>query len=103
VRGQAKRVPTPQADTDPLAARAYANDIVNFERITTDPDLMAGLPCIRRPPGTGRAGRRDGADGMSVEEIVTGLPDLVTDDVTEALRYAAEAVRQRGLPLRHTT
>ena len=42
------------------------------------------------------------SDGMSVEEIVTELPDLVTDDVTEALRYAAEAVRERELPLRHT-
>jgi len=89
VRGQAKRVPTPQADTDPLAARAYANDIVNFERITTDPDLMAGVPCIRGPPGTGRAGRRDGADGMSAEEIVTGLPDLVT-----ALRGSSGRLRR---------
>jgi len=78
------------------------DDIVTFERITTDPDLMAGAPCIRGlriPVATVVAMV---ADGMSVEEIVAELPDLVAEDVTEALRYAAEAVRERELPLRHT-
>jgi len=78
------------------------DDIVTFERITTDPDLMAGVPCIRGlriPVATVVAMV---ADGMSVEEIVAELPDLVAEDVTEALRYAAEAVRERELPLRHT-
>ena len=40
------------------------------------------------------------ADGMTVEEICTDLPDRSPPDVTEALRYAAEAVRERRLPLR---
>ena len=83
-------------------SRVCEHDIVTFERITTDPDVMAGVPCIRGlriPVATVVAMV---ADGMSVEEIVTELPDLVTDDVTEALRYAAEAVRERELPLRHT-
>ena len=39
------------------------------------------------------------ADGMTTAEIVEDLPDLVADDVAEALRYAAEAVRERVLPL----
>jgi uncharacterized protein (DUF433 family) len=42
------------------------------------------------------------ADGMSSEEIVVELPDLTPDDIREALLYAAEAVRDRELPLRHT-
>jgi uncharacterized protein (DUF433 family) len=42
------------------------------------------------------------ADGMSTEEIVSDLPDLTPEDITEALRYAAEAVRERELPLRHS-
>ncbi|MDQ3990866.1 MAG: DUF433 domain-containing protein [Actinomycetota bacterium] len=41
------------------------------------------------------------ADGMTVGEIVEELPDLQPDDVAQALRYAAEAVRERELPLRH--
>lgn len=40
------------------------------------------------------------ADGMTADEIIDDLPDLVAEDVAEALRYAAEAVRERELPLR---
>ena len=75
---------------------------MTFERITTDPDLMGGASCIRGlriPVATVVAMV---ADGMTVDEIVTELPDLTAEDVTEALRYAAEAVRERELPLRHT-
>ena len=39
------------------------------------------------------------ADGMSVEEILAAYPDLEREDVAEALRFAAEAVRERTLPL----
>jgi uncharacterized protein (DUF433 family) len=42
------------------------------------------------------------ADGMTVAEITSELPDLAPEDVAEALRYAAEAVRERELPLRHS-
>lgn len=42
------------------------------------------------------------ADGMTVEQITTELPDLEPEDVTEALRFAAEALRERQLPL-HTS
>ena len=71
-----------------------------FERITVNPEQMGGVPCIRglRIPVATVVGMV--ADGMSAEEIVRALPDLEPDDVTEALRYAAEAVRERELPLR---
>ena len=39
------------------------------------------------------------ADGMAAEEILDAYPDLEPDDLSEALRYAAEAVRERELPL----
>jgi uncharacterized protein (DUF433 family) len=39
------------------------------------------------------------ADGMSESEIITAYPDLEVEDVREAMRYAAEAVRERELPL----
>jgi uncharacterized protein (DUF433 family) len=41
------------------------------------------------------------ADGMTVPEILAEHPDLEADDITESLRYAALAVRERELPLRH--
>jgi uncharacterized protein (DUF433 family) len=38
------------------------------------------------------------ADGMSSDEILAAYPDLERDDIEQALRYAAEAVRERELP-----
>lgn len=42
------------------------------------------------------------ADGMTTGEILAEHPDLTAEDTREALLYAAEAVRERELPLRHT-
>jgi uncharacterized protein (DUF433 family) len=39
------------------------------------------------------------ADGMTPAEILEAYPDLEPEDIQEALQYAAEAVRERGLPL----
>jgi uncharacterized protein (DUF433 family) len=39
------------------------------------------------------------ADGMSEKEISKAYPDLETEDIRQALHYAAEAVRERELPL----
>lgn len=71
-----------------------------FDRITTDPDRMGGLPCIRslRFPVTSVVAMV--ADGMTHDEILAEHPDLEAEDITQALRYAAEAVRERQLPLR---
>jgi uncharacterized protein (DUF433 family) len=73
---------------------------VTFDRITMDPDLMGGVPTIRglRIPVATVVSMV--ADGMTVDEICADLPDLSPADVTEALRYAAETVRERRLPLR---
>ena len=73
---------------------------MTFERITTDPDVMGGLPSIRGlriPVATVVAMV---ADGMSTNEIIAELPDLTPEDVREARLYAAQAVRERELPLR---
>ena len=73
---------------------------VTFERITVDAGLMGGAPTIRwlRIPVATVVSMV--ADGMTVDEIIDALPDLSPEDVTEALRYAAETVRERQLPLR---
>jgi uncharacterized protein (DUF433 family) len=38
---------------------------------------------------------------MTADEIFADLPDLTSEDISEALRFAAEAVRERELPLHH--
>jgi uncharacterized protein (DUF433 family) len=42
------------------------------------------------------------ADGLGAEEILAEHPDLTAEDIHESLLYAAEALRERELPLRHT-
>lgn len=60
---------------------------------------MGGVPCIRalRIPVATVVGLL--ADGMTDAEVLAAYPDLEPEDIHEALRYAAEAVRERGLPL----
>lgn len=75
---------------------------MSFTRITVLPDQMDGLPCIRglRIPVAAVVGMV--ADGMSESEIVAAYPGLEAEDVREAIRYAAEAVRERELPVSRT-
>jgi uncharacterized protein (DUF433 family) len=72
---------------------------MRFSRITVDPYQMDGVPCIRslRIPVSTIVGMI--AEGMSKKEIVDHYPDLEEEDIREALRYAAEAVREREIPL----
>jgi uncharacterized protein (DUF433 family) len=39
------------------------------------------------------------ADGMGTQQILAAYPDLVAEDIDQALRYAAEAVREREVPI----
>ena len=70
-----------------------------FTRITVDHNQMDGLPCIRhlRIPDATIVGMV--SEGMPEDEILKAYPDLEREDIREALRFAAEAVRERELPL----
>ena len=70
-----------------------------FTRITVRGDQMGGIPCIRglRIPVATVVGML--ADGMAADEILDAYPDLEAEDLSEALRYAAEALQERELPL----
>ena len=74
---------------------------MTFTRITVDAKQMGGVPCIRglRIPVATVVGMV--ADGMTREGILAAMPDLVAEDIHEALQYASAAVRERELPLRH--
>jgi len=70
-----------------------------YSRITVNPDQLGGVPCIRglRIPVATVVSML--ADGLSAEKVVRAYPDLEVADVREALRFAAEALRERELPL----
>ena len=72
---------------------------MRFDRITVNPDQMGGVPCIRGLRITVATVVAMVADGMDNTEILQAYPDLEREDITEALRYAAAAVRERELPL----
>jgi uncharacterized protein (DUF433 family) len=72
---------------------------MKFTRITINSKQMGGVPCVRglRIPVSTVVSMV--ADGMGEEEILKSFPDLEREDIHEALKYAAEAVRERELPL----
>jgi uncharacterized protein (DUF433 family) len=72
---------------------------MKLTRISVSPAQMGGVPCIRglRIPVATVVGMI--AEGMSSGEILKAYPDLQADDIRESLAYAAEALRERELPL----
>ena len=64
------------------------------ERITVDPEIHHGEPCIKgtRVPVAVIIGSF--ADGMTVDEIIEQYPQLAPEDIKASLAYAAEVIRQ---------
>jgi uncharacterized protein (DUF433 family) len=60
-----------------------------FQRITFNPQIMAGQACIRGMRITAARIIRLIAQGMSREAIIAEYPDLEPEDLQEALLYAA--------------
>ena len=76
---------------------------MKLTRITVDPQQMGGVPCLRglRIPVATVVGMV--AEGMTNSEILQAYPDLEEVDLHEALAFAAEALRERELPLVQAT
>jgi uncharacterized protein (DUF433 family) len=60
-----------------------------FQRITFDPQIMAGQACIRGMRITAALIIRLSAQGKPRDEILAEYPDLELEDIHEALSYAA--------------
>lgn len=73
--------------------------MTRFDRISVDPAQMGGVPCIRhlRIPVATVVGLV--AEGRADAQILADYPDLQPEDIRQALSYAAEAVRERQLPI----
>jgi uncharacterized protein (DUF433 family) len=66
-----------------------------FQRITHDPALMGGKPCIRGLRITVGTVLGLLASGQSRERILRAYPDLEPQDIDEALAYAAWRLQER--------
>lgn len=63
--------------------------MTDFERITQNPAVMGGKPCIRGSRVTVGMIVGQIAAGRSIGELLTDYPYLQREDILEALRYAA--------------
>lgn len=71
----------------------------NLTRITFNPEVMGGKPCIRGMRVT--VGTIVGlvASGKTVDEVLADYPYLERADVLEALAYAAWRAEEREVPM----
>jgi uncharacterized protein (DUF433 family) len=70
-----------------------------LNRITADPAVMGGKPCVRGQRVT--VGMITGliASGKSTPQILALYPYLEAEDITQALRYAAWRAEEIELPI----
>ena len=73
-----------------------------LKRITVNPAVMTGLPCIRgmRIPVTTILGLL--ASGATEKEILADYPDLEAADLKACMAYAAWLTREREIELQPT-
>jgi len=70
-----------------------------FDRITQNPSVMGGKPCIRGMRVTvGMIVGQIGA-GVGIEDILSDYPYLEREDILQALRYAAALSQWREVSL----
>ena len=73
--------------------------MAQLDRITQQPDIMAGKACIRGMRVTvGMVLSQIGA-GHSVEEVLADFPYLEREDIMQAIRYAAWRAEEREVKL----
>ena len=73
--------------------------VQKLSRITMDPQVMGGKPCIRNMRVT--VGTLVGlmASGKTIDEVLAAYPYIERQDVLEALTYAAWRAEVKELPL----
>jgi uncharacterized protein (DUF433 family) len=73
-----------------LARLRYHNHVQQFGRITQDPDVMGGKPCIRGMRVT---------VGRTVEQLLADFPYLEEQDIRDALGFAARLAQGHEIRL----
>lgn len=73
--------------------------IEHLDRISQNPAVMGGRPCIRGMRVTVGMVVGQIAAGQSIDEVLADYPYLERDDITQALQYAAWRAEERELVL----
>jgi uncharacterized protein (DUF433 family) len=69
------------------------------ERISIDPGIMVGKPCIKGTRIPVDLILRYLGDGQSVDDILAALPGLTAEDVRAAVAFAADLVADEAVVL----
>lgn len=72
-------------------------EMETFKRISIDPEKMGGVACVRDLRIPVSVIVTFVADGYSFEQIKELYPDLETEDIREALHYAASLTKDREI------
>ena len=78
-------------------------NFVGFDRITTDPDILGGKPCIRSMRISVRRVLEILSEGLSNEDISADYPELEPEDFQQALAFAAMNLSDKIILLNTTT
>ena len=73
--------------------------MAQIDRITFDPSVMGGKPCIRGLRVTVATVLGLLAAGRSRDEILKAYPYLEAEDIAQCLAYAAWRMEERDVPL----
>ncbi len=83
----------------PDIALRYHNGVHQFERITMDPEVMGGKPCIRGMRVTVGMIVEAMAAGRTIEQLLADFPYIQEPDIREALAFAARLAQGHEIRL----
>ena len=84
------------------SSRNYAQNMQSFpgyDRITTDPGMLGGKPCIRGMRLSVQRVLEVLAQQPSAENLKRNYPDLEDEDIRQALAFASSLLADRIIPL----
>jgi uncharacterized protein (DUF433 family) len=77
----------------------YDNGVHQFDRITMDPDVMGGKPCIRGMRVTVGMIVEAMSAGRTIEQLLSDFPYIEEADIREALAFAASLAQGHEIRL----
>ena len=82
-----------------VAYLRYDDDVQQFDRITMDPEVMGGKPCIRGMRVTVGMIVEAMAAGRTIEQLLADFPYVEEPDIREALAFAARLAQGHEIRL----
>lgn len=82
-----------------MTGTSYNDEVQQFTRITMDPEVMGGKPCIRGMRVTVGMLVEAMAAGRTIEQLLADFPYIEEPDIREALAFAAHLAQGHEIRL----